>query len=987
MNTGFKAIEDIVVILPAHNEAAAITRVLDGLRDFEVIVVDDSSQDQTAKIANEVGVNVVRLPHHSGKGRAVTSGIEYALSKFNFEAVVILDADGQHNPKDIYKFVEIWREKRPDIVLGTRNLSSRTMPPLRRVWNKFINLIIFIILGREFRDSQCGFRLLSRRALNKIRIVQTGYTVDTEIILEAVKNNLDIVEVPIETIYHHKNFRYGDIGRAVRILIYTLIRGAPLFARRVAFLFTKTLKPQWRWIALTIFSGLLISTFYQSLEKINIGDIKKQQFFSQEFGAALRWLKENSEPDAVIMAHWFRGNQIIAFADRRVVATTKVYPSEATEVAKRYRDIASFFLSENEEEAKIIAKRYGTSYVFLEKNFQSWLCKAINRCQEYATANRRALNPTGWTRTVAGRMAQGGSLRYFQKVWDSPRFVIYKITDGDTGLSLEEKQVALRIAREVISSLLLEGRKREATEFYPLLQKKNMLKFFEPRGVDVTIWNDGHVRASRIGRGGSLIENLVKSAGYATHDPRFFPLKKDELNNMRIEIVIFKNDFAPLTTDRIVANRIDPLKGYRLTHKGLESYFLPEVFVVEKKENLKKLLVGLCRKAGLANNCYLTNSIDVFDVEDFIEDADYGDVVELSGPIPVLKENFSRELLEQRMRLAANWLLSIQKPDGRFIFKVNPLSGAESQTLDWPRNALAGQALVEAYNVTGDARYLVAAKHNAVYLKNVLREVRQRDGQFKPSLPYLNFGLLQNLVLYRATGDHVFRIEAENLADSLWSQLKNDGSFGGSKIADHQALFALVELTKNTNNRQHLDDLIKLSDVYKKRFRQERILKNNAQSLAVNAWLVNAFKALYDLTHNQDDADFAFEVASWLADYQFTSAPKAKDGAFFNKPKDHYIYTRGTGKVAEAMTDAFLLATDLKHRYLTEYYQASLIKAFNWLMSMQLTEDGAYFISRRNMALTIGGLRHDLLDFELWNDSASHFILAAANYLKHVWKF
>lgn len=761
-----------------------------------------------------------------------------------------------------------------------------------------------------------------------------------------------------------------------------LMSGIPMLIYKGIARLQNLIRLKWHQVAVVIFLSILALAFYQSTDKIDIGSIQRQQFFSQELQSALQWLKENSEPGAVVMTHWFRGNQIIAFADRRVVATTKVYPSETKEVATRYRDIAQFFLSEREEDAKAIAERYWASYVFLDKNFQAWLCKAVNRC-EYATSNRRALNPTGLARTVAGHMVQGGEFQYFQKVWDSPRFVIYQIADIGPELSLAEKQAAVKIARQVISTLLLNGRKLEATHFYPLLREKKMLKFFEPRAVDITIWNDGHMRASRIVMNGSLIENIVQAAINATHDSRFFPFKTEELKDMRVEVVVFKNDYAPLTADMIAANRIDSLKGYRITQGDRKTYFLPEIFVVTRQKNLQDLLTKLCQKAGLANTCYRTAQIEVFNVEDFIEDATRSDIVDLSGPISVLDENFSRELLEKRMRLAANWLLSIQKPDGRFVFQINLLSGAESQALDWSRNALAGQALVEAYNTSGDIRYLVAAEQNAAYLSNTLREMKQRDEQFKPSLPYLNFGILQNLALFQATGNAAFRIEAEKLAEVLRSRRKDNGSFGGSEIADYQAFYALIQFVSITKNQQLLNDLNMLSNIYKDRFRSNRILNNNSQSLAVNAWLVNGFKVLYNLIRNQDDADFAFEVAGWLVDYQVTAGEDARVGAFFNKPNDRYIYTRGTGKDVEAMVDAYFLAATLGQRHLAEQYYASLVKAFKWLMVMQVTESNAYFVNNKNKLLAIGGLRHDLLNSELWNDSASHFILAATNYLRH----
>src|SRR3989344_9620007 len=107
----------VVVIIPAHNEASRIKPVIRGVKKYfkEVIVVDDGSQDTTTSVAEETGAVVLRHITNLGKGAALKTGCDYALQK-GAEKFVVMDADGQHNPKDILRFLKALESN--DIVFG-----------------------------------------------------------------------------------------------------------------------------------------------------------------------------------------------------------------------------------------------------------------------------------------------------------------------------------------------------------------------------------------------------------------------------------------------------------------------------------------------------------------------------------------------------------------------------------------------------------------------------------------------------------------------------------------------------------------------------------------------------------------------------------------------------------------------------------------------------------------------------------------------------
>ncbi len=200
----------IIAVIPAYNEETTIAEVLKGTRDFvdEVVVVDDGSTDRTAQIARVQGAVVVSHVINRGLGAAIGTGFEMA-KKRNAEVVVTLDADGQHDPSEINKFVHAI-EKGADVVIGTRMKTRVGMPWYRQVAQILGNLTTFVLFGAWVSDSQSGYRAFTEFALSKIELQTNRMEVSSEIIAETKRNKLVLKEVPIKAIYTEYSLSKGQ---------------------------------------------------------------------------------------------------------------------------------------------------------------------------------------------------------------------------------------------------------------------------------------------------------------------------------------------------------------------------------------------------------------------------------------------------------------------------------------------------------------------------------------------------------------------------------------------------------------------------------------------------------------------------------------------------------------------------------------------------------------------------------------------------------
>jgi glycosyltransferase involved in cell wall biosynthesis len=189
----------VVALIPAWNEAATIGAVIEGVRArLPVLVVDDGSSDGTADVARRSGAIVISHPANLRKGAALKTGFAWALLA-GYDAVVTLDADGQHDPADIDKILHSYRSGAGDLVIGERDFSQ--MPWPNRYSTPLGSRMLSWALGRRVTDNQSGFRLLSRRFLERMKPRTAGYEMEVEMIWEAVRMGMAITWVPIRTIY------------------------------------------------------------------------------------------------------------------------------------------------------------------------------------------------------------------------------------------------------------------------------------------------------------------------------------------------------------------------------------------------------------------------------------------------------------------------------------------------------------------------------------------------------------------------------------------------------------------------------------------------------------------------------------------------------------------------------------------------------------------------------------------------------------------
>ncbi|MCF7871700.1 glycosyltransferase family 2 protein [Candidatus Woesearchaeota archaeon] len=192
--------EKICIIIPGFNEERHIGEVIKRTKNKgfkNIIFVDDGSDDKSAKIAEKCGAIVLKHIINLGKGAAARTGCEYAI-EHNFDIIILMDADGQHKPEDIPRFLNALKEK--DIVFGYRKLDKK-MPPIMRFGNWFINKVSEIVTGLKIKDTQSGFRCFYTKKYKKIQWNATNYSMESEMIVKVAKNKLKYTEIPIDTIY------------------------------------------------------------------------------------------------------------------------------------------------------------------------------------------------------------------------------------------------------------------------------------------------------------------------------------------------------------------------------------------------------------------------------------------------------------------------------------------------------------------------------------------------------------------------------------------------------------------------------------------------------------------------------------------------------------------------------------------------------------------------------------------------------------------
>lgn len=191
----------VFIVIPAHNEAKRIGPVLSEIKKMglKAFVVDDGSSDDTYKVARRFTPFVLRHKINLGKGAALKTGCEAAFDS-GAEAVILMDADGQHKPSDLPKFSS--RLKKYEVVFGTRDLAK--VPLMRLLGNKFISYLVGVLFNIKVKDVLCGFKAFSKKACKKIAFSSSGYGIETEIVAMTGRYHLKHCQVDVATVYYDK---------------------------------------------------------------------------------------------------------------------------------------------------------------------------------------------------------------------------------------------------------------------------------------------------------------------------------------------------------------------------------------------------------------------------------------------------------------------------------------------------------------------------------------------------------------------------------------------------------------------------------------------------------------------------------------------------------------------------------------------------------------------------------------------------------------
>jgi len=223
----------ILTIIPAYNEEKAIKEVVRSAQNYsDVVVVDDGSKDRTSSLGQETGAIVLKHQNNKGKGAAIKTGLKYAVKK-NYDLIVHLDGDGQHDPSFIPNLVNGIGDV--DVRIGSRfyGKSPQNMPLQRRLSNGITTHLMRYLTGYNITDSQSGFRVISTKSAPLfLNIPSNDYIYESEVLFQASENNLIVDETPIPCTYS-KEKSHVKTWHVFHYVVFTLSLLVRKFGRRL----------------------------------------------------------------------------------------------------------------------------------------------------------------------------------------------------------------------------------------------------------------------------------------------------------------------------------------------------------------------------------------------------------------------------------------------------------------------------------------------------------------------------------------------------------------------------------------------------------------------------------------------------------------------------------------------------------------------------------------------------------------------------------
>jgi glycosyltransferase involved in cell wall biosynthesis len=192
--------DKICILIPAYNAQETLGSVLKKIQPLKMdtLVVNDGSSDETKRVASENGAQLLEHSLNLGKGAALQTGFQYILQK-DYQVVITLDADGQHDPSEIPSLLKIFQIVKPDILIASRAAEFGKMTFLRRFWNRLGVKAVARLCHSDITDSQSGFRLIRTKVLKEVDFSTSRFETELELLIKACKKGFSVLSVPINT--------------------------------------------------------------------------------------------------------------------------------------------------------------------------------------------------------------------------------------------------------------------------------------------------------------------------------------------------------------------------------------------------------------------------------------------------------------------------------------------------------------------------------------------------------------------------------------------------------------------------------------------------------------------------------------------------------------------------------------------------------------------------------------------------------------------
>lgn len=200
----------VVIVIPAYNPDDRLEKVICDLKSQEyvdIVVVNDGSKIN--EVFNKIEDKVILLKHeiNKGQGRAVKTGLDYVKKHFlKTKGVITVDADGQHVIEDINKVYEKFLQYPEKMIIGSRNFKKENTPFRSRLGNKLITRMLEKRTKKVIQDTQTGLRVIPNKYFDDIQKIEgERFDFAIQFIIYCIKNDIEIIEVPIQSIYFDKN--------------------------------------------------------------------------------------------------------------------------------------------------------------------------------------------------------------------------------------------------------------------------------------------------------------------------------------------------------------------------------------------------------------------------------------------------------------------------------------------------------------------------------------------------------------------------------------------------------------------------------------------------------------------------------------------------------------------------------------------------------------------------------------------------------------